>query len=74
MTWACRRCGSAMYSVIGPNGAKATCSSCSQYTDCGQCSNDKCGDTKCLPCYNKAVTGQKGPAGGPLVPQDEEIS
>ncbi len=72
MTWTCRRCGSPMYAVVGQNGAKATCSGCSQYLDCAQCSNQKCGDTKCVPCYNKPLTGKR-PASGPLVPQDEEI-
>ena len=73
MTWTCRRCGSQMYAVTSPNGAKATCSTCTQYVDCAQCSNAKCGDTKCLSCYNKGVSGQKRPQGDPLVPQDEEI-
>ena len=63
-----------MYSVVGPNGAKETCSGCSQYLDCARCSNQKCGDTKCLRCYNRALAGPPGPAGGaPLVPQDEDI-
>lgn len=74
MKWICRRCGHEMYSVVAPDGARATCSSCSQYVDCAQCSNKECGDTKCLKCYNKAVTGVKRPSGEPLVPQDEEIS
>lgn len=74
MTWTCRRCSYSMYAVVSPDGAKATCSSCSQYVDCAKCSNKDCGDTKCLPCYNKSLTVQKRPAGGPLVPQDEEIS
>ena len=74
MTWTCRRCSFSMYAVVGPDGAKATCSSCSQYVDCAKCSNPACGDTKCLPCYNRSLTTQKRPPGGPLVPQDEEIS
>lgn len=73
MNWTCKRCAAPMYSVIGPNGAKATCSSCSQYVDCAKCSNQLCGDTKCVPCFNKSLTAQNRPAGGPLVPQDEEI-
>lgn len=62
-----------MYAVVGPNGPKATCSGCSQYLDCAKCSNAKCGDTKCLKCYNKALAGQKPAGGSPLVPQDEDI-
>lgn len=62
-----------MYSVVGKNGAKATCSGCSQYVDCAQCSDPKCGDTKCPGCYSKSLTPQKRTQGGPLVPQDEEI-
>jgi len=69
----CLRCKSQMYQVVGPTGAKATCSGCSQYVDCAQCSNQKCADTRCLACYNKAVTGVRKPAGGPLLPQDEDI-
>lgn len=74
MTWTCRRCGSPMYAVTGPTGARATCSSCSQHVDCARCSSPTCGDQKCLPCYNKSLTTQKRPPSGPLVPQDEEIS
>ena len=62
-----------MYAIVGPSYGKGTCSGCSQYLDCAQCSNSKCGDTKCVPCYNKSMTAQQRPAGGPLVPQDEEI-
>jgi hypothetical protein len=62
-----------MYAAVGPAGSKATCSGCSQYKDCAQCSNPACGDTKCVPCYNKAVAGKRAPGKGPLVPQDEEI-
>lgn len=69
----CLRCKSPMYQVVGPTGAKATCSSCSQYVDCAQCSNPQCGDTKCLPCYNKAATGHQRPTVGLLAPQDEEL-
>lgn len=72
--WICRRCGKPMYAVVGPNGAKATCSGCSQYLDCAQCSNTNCGDTKCLKCYNKSLAGGPKPSGGvPLVPQEEDI-
>jgi len=74
MTWTCRRCQAPMFLVVGANGAKATCSSCSQYLDCAQCSNKECGDTKCLKCYNKALAGGGKPTPGtPLVPQDEDI-
>jgi len=69
----CLRCKSQMYQVVGPAGAKAFCSGCSQWVDCAQCSIPRCGDTKCLSCYNKAVTGVKRPTVGLLAPQDEEI-
>ena len=59
-----------MYAVVGPNGSKTTCFGCTQFVDCAWC--QKCGDTKCLKCYNKSLTAQKSPGGGPLVPQDEE--
>jgi len=65
-----------MYAVVGQNGSKATCSGCSQYLDCAQCSSPTCGDTKCLKCYNKALTGPAKPAAGgaPLVSnQDEDL-
>ena len=47
-----------------------------QYLDCAQCSSPTCGDTKCLKCYNKALTGPAKPAAGgaPLVSnQDEDL-
>ncbi len=70
----CMRCGAPMYSVVGPNGAKATCNGCCQHIDCAQCS--KCKDTKCLGCYNKAVTRLGKPTEirlEPIVPADQEI-
>lgn len=74
MNWTCKRCNFLMYAVVGPDGSKATCSGCSQYLDCGKCSNPKCGDTKCLKCYNKARAGQAPPPGGaPIIPQDEDL-
>ena len=76
MSWKCRRCSWDMFAVVGPDGSKATCSTCSQYVDCAKCSNPECGDTKCLKCYNKALIGPKKPAtgGAPLVSnQDEDL-
>ncbi len=76
MSWTCRRCQSPMYAYVGPNGSKATCSSCSQYVDCAQCSATVCGDTKCLKCYNNALAPR--PAGKPerstpIIPEDQEL-
>jgi hypothetical protein len=71
----CLRCKSPMYQVVGVNGAKETCSGCSQYVDCARCSNAQCGDTKCLSCYNKAVTpgSAKRFTPGQIVPEDQEL-
>lgn len=72
----CLRCkASPMYQVVGTNGAKATCSSCSQWVDCAQCSNPQCGDTKCLSCYNKALLPGRAnqPSRGPLVSDESEF-
>lgn len=55
----CKRCGQIMYRVVRKTtslqgsiatDAKATCTQCSQFTDCAMCS--ACKDTKCLSCYN----------------------
>jgi hypothetical protein len=69
----CRRCKSTMYRVTaGPNPPKAMCYGCGQWVDCAKCS--KCGDTRCLPCYNKAATGTpRRPTGGLPMAQDEDI-
>ena len=58
-----------MYRVVGPAGAFATCTGCSQYVECAQCSSPSCGDTKCLKCYNKP---KSKPVSGPIAPEDQE--
>ncbi len=71
----CKRCGKPMYRVVNQDKtAKATCTRCNQYVDCAQCSG--CSDTKCLGCYNKAVTRVGKPTEirmEPIVPEDQEI-
>lgn len=53
---------------------KVRCSTCSNFADAAQCSNPKCGDIKCLPCYNKVSTGKAAPISkSPIVPEDQEI-
>lgn len=57
----CSRDGAQMYRVVNQDqSAKATCSRCNQWTDCAKCS--KCGDTRCLGCYNKALSAAGKPA------------
>lgn len=74
VNWKCFRCGYDMYAVVGPDGAKATCSSCSQYVDSAQCSNPECRDTKCLPCYNRALIKTKpSKPSAPLVSDESEF-
>lgn len=74
MRWICRRCGWDMFSVVGTAGAKATCSGCSQYLDCAQCSNPECRSTKCLKCYNKDLTQTTPPTpSAPLVSDESEF-
>ncbi len=36
--------------AAGVMDSKATCTQCSQWVDCAECSG--CHDTKCLKCYN----------------------
>lgn len=71
----CLRCGAAMYRVQNPDGSsKASCHRCSQYVDCARC--QRCGNTACLACYNKAVTSAGQPnkiSEGPLIEGDQEI-
>ncbi len=72
----CLRCGAPMYQVVDPpSPPKATCSGCSNFVDCARCSNPKCGDTKCLRCYN--MTSLPGRSGrlpsGPLVSDESEF-
>lgn len=69
----CLRCKSPMYRVVGKDGAKATCSGCSQYVDCAQCSNPQCGDTKCVPCYNKNLAGPKKTSSPPIISQEDDF-
>ncbi len=73
----CLRCGSTMYRVVNANQtAKATCTRCAQFVDCAQCSNPKCGDQKCLPCYNKGVSAAGRPADlrlEPIIPDEEAV-
>lgn len=53
---------------------KARCSTCSVFVDAAQCSSSKCGDVKCLPCYNKIATGKAATISrGPLIPDDPEV-
>jgi len=68
----CLRCASPMFGIRNPDGsAKGTCSGCSQHLEVARCS--KCGDQKCLKCYNKARTVKPGPvAQAPIIPHDED--
>ena len=64
----CLRDKAPMYRVVNQDqGAKATCSRCCQWTDCAKCS--KCGDTRCLGCYNKELAS----FGRPREIRDEPI-
>ncbi len=64
----CKRCGKPMYRVMNPDkSAKATCTGCTQYVDCAECSG--CHDTKCLGCYNRATLA----AGKPQEMRSEPI-
>ncbi len=69
----CLRCGSQMYSVVGVDGAKATCAGCSQYVDCAKCHSQKCGDVRCLKCYNRALTGARPKPSPSIIPEDQEL-
>lgn len=69
----CLRCGSPMYSVVGPAGNLATCNGCSQYVACARCSSASCGDTKCLKCYNNVLTGPKPKPSAPIVSDEQEF-
>lgn len=67
-----------MYAHVGADGAKETCSGCSQYLDCAKCSNVKCGDTKCVKCYNKAYAPKSAKINIPkrstsIIPEDQEF-
>ena len=72
----CLRCRAPMYQVISPpSPPKATCFGCSQFVDCARCSDPKCGDTRCIPCYNKARSPGKatGASSGALVSDESEF-
>lgn len=44
--------------------AIARCARCSMERECAYCPN--CGNTSCLPCYNKPPAGAP-PKGGPII-------
>ena len=73
----CLRCASPMYRVVNQDkSAKATCSRCSQWTDCARCSGPTCGDTRCLGCYNKAVSAAGKPTqirSEPIISDEEPV-
>ena len=67
-----------MYRVINQDlSNRATCSVCCQWVDCAQCSNPKCGDLKCVACYNKAVAPKQSPSkqkpSAPLIKEEDDF-
>lgn len=67
----CLRCAAPMYLVINQDlSNRATCAACCQWVDCAQCS--KCGDLKCVACYNKAVSSKPKPS-APIIREEEDF-
>lgn len=67
----CRRCGAPMYRVVNQDlSNRATCSVCCQWVDCAKCL--KCGDLKCVNCYNKSIKSKPKPS-APIIREEEEF-